>query len=291
VSSIVIASGKGGTGKTLVATSLALVAAQRGACALLDADVEEPNAALFLNPHLTERVQVERLVPVVDETLCSHCGRCAEVCQYHAIAALPSKTLVFTDLCHGCGSCSRECPTGAISEQGLPSGVVEAGHCGELLFAQGILEVGEAMSPPVIRRLKRFARESGWYERGTVIIDAPPGTACPVVETLRGADCALLVTEPTPFGLHDLQMALEVARETWSLPVGVVVNKDRPDRSLIDAFCADENIPVLMRIPLDRRIAESYSRGIPLIESNPGYRAAFGELLVAAERLAEGRGA
>ena len=286
MTSIVVASGKGGTGKTLVATSLALVAARRGPCALLDADVEEPNAALFLQPCLGDRVEVVRLVPVVDQARCTHCGRCSQVCQYHAIAVLPNKTLVFSDLCHGCGSCVRQCPAAAIGEQASPSGTIEVGDAGSLRFAQGILNVGEAMAKPVIRQLKQHAQDLGWYESGDVIVDAPPGTACPVVEALRGADYALLVTEPTPFGLHDLELAVQVARETWSLPVGVVINKDRPDTRIIDAYCAEQNLPVLLRIPLDRRIAEAYSRGIPLLRAYPAYESAFARLLDDIKRLA-----
>jgi len=286
VTNIVIASGKGGTGKTLVATSLALVAAEQGPAALLDADVEEPNAALFLHPQLEQVAEVVRYVPVIDESRCTHCGRCAEVCQFNAIAVLPDKTLVFSELCHGCGSCTRQCPEGAIREQGLRSGVIEAGVVNGLRFAHGIMEVGEAMSPPIIRGLKRYARESGWYEQGDVIMDAPPGTACPVVEALRGADCALLVTEPTSFGLHDLVLAVEVARDLWSLPVGVVINKDRPGASLVEDYCQANGLPVLLRIPLERRIAEVYSRGIPLVQAGFGYERPFADLLLGAKCLA-----
>jgi len=288
VTNIVIASGKGGTGKTLVATSLALAAAERGACALLDADVEEPNAALFLGVHVEVVADVVRKVPVVDQTKCTHCGICAQVCQFNAIAVLPNKTLVFEELCHGCGSCERQCPESAIREEGRKSGVIEGGRVDGLRFAQGVMEVGEAMSPPIIRDLKRYARERGWYDTGDVIMDAPPGTACPVVEALRGADCALLVTEPTPFGLHDLVLAVQVAREIWSLPVGVVVNKDRAGVTLIDEYCREEDLPIVMRIPLERRIAEAYSRGIPLLRAGLGYEQPFAELLARARSLARG---
>jgi len=286
---IVIASGKGGTGKTLVATSLAFVASEQGACALLDVDVEAPNAALFLQPRFDKHLDVERLIPQVDEALCNHCGRCAEVCQYHAIASLPKKTIVFPEICHSCGSCARQCPQEAISEQPQPIGSLGVGWAGKRLgFAQGTLNIGEAMAPPVIRAVKRVAREAGWDKADLIIRDAPPGTACPVVEALKGADVAILVTEPTPFGLHDLQLAVDVARGMLSLPVGVVINKDRPGETAIDDYCRAERIPVLLRIPLDRSIAVAYSRGIPLVQAMPQYRPLFIALLQSAKSLVLG---
>ena len=283
--SIAIASGKGGTGKTLVATSLALVAAESGACALLDADVEAPNAALFLHPHLDEHLEVERLVPQVDSTRCTHCGRCAQVCQYHAIAVLPSKTLVFSDLCHGCGSCALQCPELAIREVPIVIGTIDAGGAGSLSFAQGTLAIGQAMATPVIRQLKRYMRDKG-AGAGSTILDAPPGTACPVVETLRGASLALLVTEPTPFGLHDLQLAVEVARDVLKLRLGVVINKDTGDSQQVGDYCRSKRIPILLRIPLDRRIAEAYSIGAPLVDALPEYRPRFVQLWQEIEQLA-----
>ena len=292
---IAVASGKGGTGKTLVATSLALTARERGAAALLDADVEAPNAALFLQPVLDRQRPVEVMVPVVDQALCNHCGRCAEVCQFHAIASLPKTTLVFGELCHGCGSCALNCPTEAIAEVPRPIGLIEAGWAdgwdGDeyIRFAQGTLEVGEAMATPVIRALKGYAREAGWGDTGTLILDAPPGTACPVIEALRGADVALLVTEPTPFGLHDLRLAVEVARDVLQLPVAVVINKDGAGDPRVEAYCRAEDLPVLLRIPLRREIAVAYSSGAPLIRALPEYQPSFRALLADIERLAQGR--
>ena len=287
---IVVASGKGGTGKTLVATSLALVASEDRPVALLDADVEVPNAALFLHPQLEQERPVEQLIPRVDPTRCIHCGRCAEVCQFNAIASLPKQTLVFAELCHSCGSCVRVCPSEAIDEVPRSIGLLEAGRAGPVRFAQGTLDVGEAMATPVIRALKGYARGLGWDDGSLLIVDASPGTGCPVIESLRGADVALLVTEPTPFGLHDLRLAVAVARDALHLPVGVTINKDGPGHDALTTYLTDEHLPVLLRIPLRRQIAEAYSQGIPLVEAYPGYRESFAALLGGLESLAS-RGA
>ncbi len=278
---ITVASGKGGTGKTLVATSLALVASDLGRAALLDADVEAPNAGLFLHPTIEHTEVVAQLVPQVDQAICNHCGRCAQVCQYHAIASLPTTTLVFHELCHGCGSCALNCPTAAIREVPRPMGVIEAGQAEGLAFAQGILQIGEAMATPVIRALKRYAEHRGWDGAESLILDAPPGTACPVIEALRGADVALLVTEPTPFGLHDLALAVEIARDVLHLPIAVVINKDGGGDSGVEDFCRTNDLPVLLRLPLRREIAAAYSMGAPLVKALPAYREAFRQLLEA----------
>ena len=281
---IAVASGKGGTGKTTVAINLAL--ALPGNPLLLDCDVEEPNAALFLKPSITRQEQVGILIPQVDgpqedSDKCTAyrraCRRCAEVCAYHAIALVGQHVLIFPQLCHGCGSCTLNCPEGAISEKLHVTGVVELGQAAHISFGQGILNVGEAMSPPIIRQLKKMANPQGGADR-VVILDAPPGTACPVVETMRGADFVLLVTEPTPFGLHDLRLAVEVARDELGLPVGVVINRDGIGDSSVQAYCASEEIPLLMQIPFDRRIAEAYSEGIPLLDALPEYQERFVQL-------------
>jgi MinD superfamily P-loop ATPase len=286
---IVVASGKGGTGKTLVAVSLALVAREVGDCALLDADVEVPNAALFLKPVFDERMVVERLVPVVDASRCDHCGRCAEVCQHNALAVVPGKVLVFKELCHGCGSCALECPTQAIREVPQPIGLIEAGRAQGVAFAQGTLNVGQAMATPVIRALKRYAERARWDRARFMILDAPPGTACPVIESLRGADVALLVTEPTPFGLHDLKLAVEVARDVLGLPVGVVINKDGLDDPGVDEYCHAARLPILSRIPLRRDIAAEYAVGTPLVQAFAEYRQPFLALLDNLGELAQRR--
>ncbi len=286
---ITVASGKGGTGKTTVAVSLALSLAEPAHPAsplFLDCDVEEPNAALFLHPTIEERREVGQLIPQVNAGRCTACGRCAEVCQYHAIAVVGEKVLVFPGLCHGCGSCTLNCPTEAIREVLHVTGTIERGRA-ELLpalgkdgwveFAQGTMNVGEPMAVPIIRQLKRWVIPRDLGDR-PVILDAPPGTACPVVESMRGANFVLLVSEPTPFGLHDLRLAVEVARDELGLPVGVVVNRDGIGDQGVDEYCAAESIPILMRIPLERRVAEAYSEGTPLVETLPEYRGHFREL-------------
>jgi len=290
---VAVASGKGGTGKTTIAVNLALSLAEDGGAPerveaqplFLDCDVEEPNAALFLGPVIEERREVGQLIPEVDPAACTHCGRCAEVCEYHAIAVVGDQVLVFPELCHGCGSCTLNCPPGAIHEVLHVMGTVERGWAGPIAFAQGTMNVGEAMGVPIIRQLKGWAIPPARDGR-PVILDAPPGTACPVVETMRGADVVLMVTEPTPFGLHDLRLAVGVARDELRLPVGVVINRDGVGDSGVDAYCAAEGIPILMRVPLERRIAEAYSDGVPLVDALPAYRERFRVLYRQIARLA-----
>jgi MinD superfamily P-loop ATPase len=326
---ITVASGKGGTGKTTVAVSLALsIAADCRTSTdhplFLDCDVEEPNAGLFLKPTIEEHREVGQMIPEVDLERCTYCGRCAEVCQYHAVAVVGEKVLVFPELCHGCGSCTLNCPTGAIHEVLDVIGTIERGWAelppaagspsplspstggrkGRVEFAQGTMNVGEPMAVPIIRQLKQWAippgastaqlssLKSGLGEtpgNRAVILDASPGTACPVVESMRGADFVLMVTEPTPFGLHDLRLAVEVARDELGLPVGVVINRDGVGDQGVDDYCAAEDIPILMRIPLDRRIAEAYSDGGTLVEALPEYWEQFRDVYKAIEQLAARR--
>jgi MinD superfamily P-loop ATPase len=272
---ITIASGKGGTGKTMVATSLALslAAATPGQPPLfLDCDVEAPNAHLFLNPIIEQRCEASRLIPSVDESKCTHCGRCAEICQYHAIAVLGKKTLVFPQLCHSCGSCAALCPEKAIREAPERMGVFERGTAkAGICFAHGVLDVGEPMATPVIRQLKKWARPTP----GQVLLqDAPPGTSCPVVETIRNSNFLLLVTEPTPFGLHDLRLAAQVAG-VLGVPAGVIINRENDLYPDLEAFCAAENLPVLLRIPFKRTIAEGTAQGKMLVEIHPEYTDRF----------------
>ena len=266
---ISVASGKGGTGKTLVATSLALSLSDDYKVQLLDCDVEEPNAHILLRLALDQSRPVYIPIPKVDETKCTYCGKCAEVCAYNAIAVLKGKVLVFPELCHGCGACSYLCPESAITEEGREVGVVERGNSGNLELIQGRLAIGEAMAPPVIREVKRYIDPAS-----IVIIDVSPGTSCPVVEAVKGSDFCLLVTEPTPFGLNDLLLAVEVVREL-DIPCAVVINRDGVGYDKVESYCQEQGIPVLLKIPLDRKIAFLYSKGIPLIEGMPRRREEF----------------
>ena len=270
---ISIASGKGGTGKTLVATSLALSMKDSHKVMLLDCDVEAPNDHIFLKPVVTGSEPVNILVPKVAEDKCTYCGRCAEVCAYNAIAVLGDHVLTFPQLCHGCGACSYLCPEKAISEEPRETGLVEWGHSDGVDFAHGKLTIGEAMAPPVIRKVKERTSSDG-----TVIIDVPPGTSCPVVEAVKGSDFCLLVTEPTPFGLNDLALAVETVREL-DIPCGVVLNRAGVGDASVEEYCRKENIPILLTIPLDTEIARLYSKGIPLVEGLPKWKGSFLELL------------
>lgn len=276
---IAIASGKGGTGKTTVACNLALTLARAGEpTTYIDCDVEEPNGHIFLKPEIGSSVPVCILVPSVDMEECTACGACQEICQYSAIVVIKDKVLTFSDLCHACGGCAVVCPEEAITELEKEIGVVESGTTGPLRFVQGTLRVGQASATPVVRATKASAPRDGIR-----VFDVAPGTACPAVEAQRGSDFVVLVTEPTPFGLNDLRLAVETAR-ILRLPIGVVVNRcDIGDRSVVE-YCEDEAIELLAEIPDDRRIAESYSRGEIVIDSIPEYAAAFAAL---ASRLME----
>jgi MinD superfamily P-loop ATPase len=267
---ISIASGKGGTGKTLVATSLALSLEKR--VQILDCDVEEPDVHLLLRPVIIQSKPVCIPVPAVDESKCNHCGKCAQICVYKAIAVLPKTVLVFPELCHGCGACSYLCPQKAISEQGREVGIVETGWCDEIAFVQGKLTVGEAMPTPVIREVKHLVDLTR-----TAVIDVSPGTSCPVVEAVRGSDFCLLVTEPTPFGFHDLTLAVDMVK-ALGIPCGVILNRAGGTYSRVEEYCLQKDIPLLMSIPLDVEIARLYSKGITLVKGMPEWREKFLEL-------------
>ena len=266
---ISVASGKGGTGKTLVATSLVLSLSDKGRAQLVDCDVEEPDAHLFLKPTFTHREAVSIPVPRVDEEKCTYCGKCAEVCAYNAIAVMKEKVLIFPELCHGCGACSYLCPEGAISEQGKEIGVVEWGRSNGVRFVHGKLSIGELMALPIIRKVKQHVASEG-----IIIIDVSPGTSCPVVGAVKGSHFCLLVTEPTPFGLNDLVLAVEVVRQL-DIPCGVVLNRSGVGDRGVEEYCLREDIPILLTIPLDTEIAAFYSRGIPLVEGMPRWRDSF----------------
>ncbi len=266
---ISVASGKGGTGKTLVATSLALSLKDRERVQLLDCDVEEPNDHIFLKPAITGSEAVNIMVPQVNEDKCTYCGKCAEVCAYHAIAVFSKNILVFSNLCHGCGTCSYLCPEKVISEVGREIGIIECGHSDGIDFVQGRLNVGEAMPTPVIRRVKAKASRDG-----IVIIDVSPGTSCPVVESIKDSDFCLLVTEPTPFGLNDLILAVETVKELGVLR-GVIINRAGVGDRKVEEYCQEEGIPVLLTIPLDMEIARLYSQGVALVEGLPQWQESF----------------
>jgi MinD superfamily P-loop ATPase len=266
---ISVASGKGGTGKTLVATSLAISLKDRERVQLLDCDVEEPNDHIFLKPVITSSEAVCIPIPEVDEKKCTYCGKCAEMCAYHAIAVFAQHVLVFPNLCHGCGACSYLCPEKAIKEVGRGIGVVEWGQSDGVEFAHGKLNVGEAMPTPVIRRVKAKANRDG-----IVIIDVSPGTSCPVMESIKDSDFCLLVTEPTPFGLNDLILAVETVKEL-GVSCGVVINRAGVGDRKVERYCLKEGIPILLTIPLDTEIARLNSRGIALVEGMPQWKESF----------------
>jgi len=266
---IAVASGKGGTGKTSVAVNLALSVSS---AQLLDCDVEEPNAYILLKPRCVEEEAVELPVPRILEDRCNYCGECARFCQYRALFVAGETCLVFPQLCHSCGGCIIVCPRNAIAEEPRRIGRILQGKAGDVELVYGELDVGEPMAVPLISAVKEKARSNG-----TIILDAPPGTACPLAETVDGADYCILVTEPTPFGLHDLGIAAEVVGQLGVLS-GVIINfAGIGDRGVYE-FCESKKLPILMEIPFDRRIAELYSRGIPFAETIPEWRDKFRDL-------------
>jgi len=268
---LAVASGKGGTGKTTVSVNLAWMLGSD--VRLLDCDVEEPNAHLFLKGSMTKEEIVTIPVPQVDESLCDGCGECGKFCEYHAIVTFGTAPLVFPEMCHGCGGCAMVCPQKAIHEINKRIGVVETLQAGNITLIQGRLDVGSAMAPPLIREVK--AR----LQKGLpAILDAPPGTSCPVIATLRETDFVVLVTEPTPFGLHDLKLAADMVREL-GIPFGVVVNRVGVGDERVHVYCKEQKIPLMLEIPDDRRIAEAYSRGELIVESLPEYRGLFLNLI------------
>jgi MinD superfamily P-loop ATPase len=268
---VAIASGKGGTGKTTVSVNLARVMGSE--VRLLDCDVEEPNAHLFLKGELRGTETVTIPIPEVDAALCNGCGKCGKFCEYKAIVSLGSVPLVFPEMCHGCGGCTKVCPTNAIHEIDQRIGVVETLQAGNITLIRGLLDVGVAMAPPLIRKVKKHMK-SGL----PAILDAPPGTSCPVIATLRETDFVVLVTEPTPFGLHDLTLAVDMVREL-KVPFGVVVNRFGAGDDRVHVYCREQGIPILLEIPDDRRIAEAYSRGELIVDALPEYRGLFLSLI------------
>ena len=270
---VAIASGKGGTGKTTVATNLAATAARDGwQVHLIDCDVEEPNCHIFVSPEFSYRQIVTVPVPNIDQERCTGCGECSEICQFNALACIGDGVMTFPELCHSCGGCWRVCPEKAIGQNPREIGILEEGWAPGIRFTQGRLKVGEAQVPPLIRRVKA----SGGGSLLT-IIDAPPGTSCAAVTAMRGCDFVLLVTEPTPFGLHDLTLAVSTVRYIGQ-PFGVVVNRAGTGDDRIERYCHDEDIPLLCTIPDDRRIAAAYAAGILAISTVPEMVTLFREL-------------
>lgn len=279
---IAVASGKGGTGKTTVATSLAESLADEGGIRYVDCDVEAPNGHLFLQPEFHHQTNSVILVPEIDPEVCTLCGKCVQVCQFHALVKIGKQILVFPQLCHGCGSCTWNCPTGAIREIPNKIGVLETGVTQSgIEFHRGMLSISEPMATPVIRQIKKKLPP---MEDFIDIFDAPPGASCSVVETLRGMDFVLLVTEPTPFGLHDLKQIVEIVRE-MKLPAGVIINRDGMGNAVVDDYCRDEHLPVLMRIPFEREIAAGLAVGKTLIQIHPEYRSKMHELIDQIEHI------
>lgn len=277
---ISIASGKGGTGKTTVATNLAV--SLEGPVRLLDCDVEEPNSHLFIDPVFEDATIETTPVPAVDEEKCTLCGKCSEICRFKAIVVLGNTILPFENLCHSCGGCIRVCPEGAITWKGRELGTIRKGKRNGIDFINGTLRIGEAMAPPLIRKVR--ASEGG---DGLTIIDAPPGTSCPVIAAMKGADFVLLVTEPTPFGLHDLKLALGAVK-ILDIPCGLVINRSDMGDNKVKEYAMEQSLPVLMEIPFERRIAEAYSRGELIVETMPQWKNRFIELYNNIVKIIEG---
>jgi MinD superfamily P-loop ATPase len=273
-----IASGKGGTGKTTLAVNLALAL---GDVQLLDCDVEEPNCHLFLKPEILESEFVYIMVPEIDEESCDYCGRCAEFCQYNALAVTGGVVMKFPELCHSCGGCVLVCPRGAVTERTRIIGGINHGKIDGIDFWHGVLNIGEAMASPIIRELKQHMDESR-----DVLIDAPPGTSCAVIESVKDSDYCILVTEPTPFGLNDLSLAVEML-ESMDVPHGVVVNRDGIGDTGVYDYCREKNIQILLKIPHNPRIAELYSNGLPFINEMNEYSVMLKEMFNGVKKVIE----
>jgi MinD superfamily P-loop ATPase len=267
---VAVASGKGGTGKTTIASNLAVCLPRPNR--LLDCDVEEPNCHIFLNPEIDTTERFTLPFPIVDENRCNGCGECSAMCRYNAIVTLQSKPLVFPELCHGCGGCVEVCPENAITEGQREIGSIQTGTYDHALFVQGLLDVGQALSPPLIRAVRRYTATNG-----ITVIDCPPGTSCPVIAAVKKSDYVVLVAESSTFGLHDLRLAVDTMR-MLNLNFGVVINRVISADRRVAEYCRNEQIPVLLEIPEDRKAAEAYSQGQLLIEVIPGFRELFERL-------------
>jgi len=274
---ISIASGKGGTGKTTVATNMAFALGKD--VQILDCDVEEPNVHLFLHPEIENRTVAFTPVPEIDKAKCTYCKKCSDICRFNAIAVLNDIILTFPELCHSCGGCMAVCPEKAITETGRELGVIERGKSGDIRFTHGRLRVGEAMSPPLIKKVRSFI-----VDNMINIIDAPPGTSCPVISAMKKVDYVVMVTEPTPFGLHDLKLAVEAVK-LLGVPRGLVINRSDIGNHDVKEYAQKEDLPILMEIPFDRKIAEAYSNGKMMVQEMPEWKEAFLALYRKIEKL------
>ncbi|MDD4307425.1 MAG: ATP-binding protein [Thermoplasmata archaeon] len=266
---IAIASGKGGTGKTTVAVNMAL---SLGDVQLIDCDVENPNGHLFLGKELEKVEPVNLIIPVIDKAKCTKCGKCSDFCRYNALVTFKHDSLFFPEMCHGCGGCMMVCPEKAITETTRPIGKIFTTTVGKMDFWSGLLNIGEPMATPVIKNLKSHIESSR-----SALLDSPPGTACPVIETMSDANFVILVTEPTPFGLHDLKLSIDVVR-MLDIPFGVIVNRMGSGDDRVQMHCKAEEINLLMEIPQSQEIASLYSKGIPFVTVMPEWKEKFMDL-------------
>jgi len=281
---ISVASGKGGTGKTTISTNLAIsLSSISQQVQYIDCDAEEPNGHIFLKPEIENAEDVTVGVPEVDIDKCTGCGKCGQLCQYSAILSLKSSVLVFENLCHSCGGCMAVCPEGAITEKQRKIGIAEFGKSNGIYFGHGRLDIGTIQTPALIRYVKKKMKKDAIN-----IIDSPPGTSCPVIEAIKGSDFVLLVTEPTPFGLNDLELAVGMVREL-KMPFGVAINRSDIGDDAVVKYCRQENISVLIQIPNDRKIAESYSRGVMIVEAMPHYKQKFLKLYENIKKLGKNK--
>jgi len=274
---VAIASGKGGTGKTTVAVNLANTA--KGKIQLLDCDVEEPNADLFIDFDKTYQEEVYVTIPEVDYDLCTSCGKCSDFCRFNALKMLAGKLMVFEDMCQSCGGCFYICQVKALKESKKKIGIKQTAENKNISLIKGLLDIGSPLVPPLIRAVKEQVSP-----KCTVIIDSPPGTSCPMITAVEGADAVILVTEPTPFGLNDLKLAVETVK-TLNIPMGVVINKYSTVFSGIDEFCHDNDINVLARIPENRLAAEASSRGELISETLPEYKDYFKDMITKLKKM------
>lgn len=267
---IAVASGKGGTGKTFLATNLFYVLSEGNEqVTLLDCDVEEPNSQLFVSPNVTEKKSVKQFIPLIDQDKCTGCRLCSDNCQFNALITVKSKTYVYDDMCHSCGLCMRICPTGAITKVDKQIGIITVGDVGSGVFVEGRIDIGTELSASLVGEVKKYSES-----KGIVIIDAPPGTSCNVVETVKDCDFVILVTEPTPFGLNDLKLAVELMNKL-NVPFGVAVNRMVDGTGIVGEYCKASGIDIIFTMELDRAVAESYSEGHLVVRDIPAYRQKF----------------